>query len=524
MSLLSLVIFLPLIGAALVALVPKQNVAAIRYLALTTALATFGASLALFFRFDGSTAAFQFVEELDWAPAWGLAYRVGIDGLSIWMVMLTTFITIIAVWFSFYVDKRAKEFMVWLLILEMAMIGVFCSLDLLLFYMFFEATLFPMYFLIAIWGGKERVYSSIKFILFTFFGSVFMLVGIIVVWNLAKTELGYGTFNLFELQQLSSIGRLATGAAQMWLFASFALAFAVKVPMFPVHTWLPDAHTEAPTAGSILLAAVMLKMGVYGFMRLCLPLFPEASIQAAPLMMGLAVVGIIYGAIMAAVQTDWKRLVAYSSVSHLGFIMIGVFSLNHNGFTGAVLQSINHGISTGALFLMVGMIYERTHTRLFADYGGIKKQMPLFAALFLIVMLSSVGLPSLNGFIGEFLAMMGAFQAGFDGAVPMWMPVLAGGGVVLAAVYLLWMYQKVFYGPVTNPENLRLRDIKPWETACCGLLVILIFWFGLYPKTLTAPIEASLQNTRLQVTAPIGERPTWASPAEESVLAKASFR
>src|SRR5688500_8888936 len=240
-----------------------------------------------------------------------------------------------------------------------------------------------------------------------------MLVGIIVLWGIAKTELGYGTFNLFELQQLSSIGRLATGAAQMWLFASFALAFAVKVPMFPVHTWLPDAHTEAPTAGSILLAAVMRRVGVYGFTRLCLTMFPEASIQAAPLMMGLAVVGIIYGAIMAAVQTDWKRLVAYSSVSHLGFIMIGVFSLNHNGFTGAVLQSINHGISTGALFLMVGMIYERTHTRLFADYGGIKKQMPLFAALFLIVMLSSVGLPSLNGFIGEFLAMLGAFQAGF---------------------------------------------------------------------------------------------------------------
>lgn len=519
MSILSLVIFLPLIGAALLAVVPKENATAIRYLALLTTLATFGASLWLFKGFNGASSAFQFVDEMAWAPKWGLAYRVGIDGISLWMVMLTTFISIIAVWFSFYVNKRAKEFMIWLLVLETAMIGVFCALDLLLFYMFFEATLFPMYFLIAIWGGKERFYSSIKFILFTFLGSVFMLVGIIVLWNLAKTELGYGTFSLFEMQRLAAMGRLATGAPQMWLFAAFALAFMVKVPMFPVHTWLPDAHTEAPTAGSIVLAAVMLKMGVYGFLRFCLPLFPEAATSAAPFLMGLAVVGIIYGAIMAAVQTDWKRLVAYSSVSHLGFIMLGVFSLTHNGFTGAVLQSVNHGISTGALFLMVGMIYERTHTRLFADYGGIKKQMPVFAALFLIVMLSSVGLPSMNGYIGEFLTMLGAFEAGFEGAVPMWMPVLAGGGVVLAAVYLLWMYQKVFYGSVKNPTNLRLRDIKPWEVACCSLLVVLIFWFGLYPKTLTAPIEASLNNARLQVMAPAGERPIWsAPPVDETVI------
>ncbi|MDQ2985909.1 MAG: NADH-quinone oxidoreductase subunit M [Armatimonadota bacterium] len=519
MSILSLVIFLPLIGAVLLALIPKQNVNAIRYVALTTTLLTFAASIQLFLSFNPKLAGFQMMEQIPWAEQWGLWYRIGVDGISIWMVILTTFISIIAVWFSFYVGHRTKEFMIWLLVLEMAMIGVFCALDLLLFYMFFEATLFPMYFLIAIWGGSNRIYSSIKFILFTFLGSVFMLVGIVVLWNMAKTELGYGTFSLLEMQRLSSIGRLANGGAQMWLFAAFALAFMVKVPMFPVHTWLPDAHTEAPTAGSIVLAAVMLKMGVYGFLRFCLPLFPEAALQAAPFLMGLAVIGIIYGAVMAAVQTDWKRLVAYSSVSHLGFIMLGVFSLTHNGFTGAILQSVNHGISTGALFLMVGMIYERTHTRLFADYGGIKKQMPIFAALFLIVMLSSVGLPSMNGFIGEFLTMLGAFEAGYAGNVPMWMPVLAGGGVVLAAVYLLWMFQKVFYGSIQNPENLRLKDIKPWEQVCCGLLVVLIFWFGLYPKTLTAPIEASLHQARLQVTEPIGSRPTWLAPAEETALA-----
>jgi NADH-quinone oxidoreductase subunit M len=380
-----------------------------------------------------------------------------------------------------------------------------------LFYVFFEATLIPMYFLIAIWGGKNRLYSAVKFFLFTFLGSIFMLVAIIALYFLSKDKLGAGTFDLIALQELAARGELAGMPVQMWLFAAFAVAFAVKVPMFPVHTWLPDAHTEAPTAGSIILAAVMLKMGVYGFLRFCLPLFPESTIQAAPFMMGLAVVGIIYGAVMAAVQPDWKRLVAYSSVSHLGFVMLGLFALNHNGLVGATLQSINHGISTGALFLMVGMIYERTHTRLFSDYSGLKRQMPMFAMLFLLIMLSSVGLPSMNGFIGEFLAMLGAFQSGFLGSVPMWMPVLAGGGVVLAAVYLLWMFQKVFYGPPPEGQMSRLRDIKVWEQGLCWSLVVFVFWMGLYPTTFTSKMQASLNALRHQTVQAPGSRPAWSS-------------
>lgn len=506
---LSAVVFLPLAGALALMLVPKEWLNAHRYAALLVTILTFGVSLIILRDFAANTFHFQMVESASWIPQFGISYKLGIDGISLWLVLLTTFISIIGVWFSFYVSERVKEFMIWMLVLETAMLGVFMALDLILFYVFFEATLIPMYFLIAIWGGKNRVYSSIKFFLFTFLGSIFMLIAIVALYFISRDKLGAGTFDLVALQALSARGELAGPPVQMWLFAAFAVAFAVKVPMFPVHTWLPDAHTEAPTAGSIILAAVMLKMGVYGFLRFSLPLFPEAAIDAAPFIMGLAVVGIIYGAIMAAVQPDWKRLVAYSSVSHLGFIMLGVFAINHNGLTGALLQSLNHGVSTGALFLMVGMIYERMHTRLFADYGGLKKQMPIFAALFLIVMLSSVGLPSMNGFIGEFLAMLGAFQSAFNGFVPMWIPVLAGAGVVLAAVYLLWMFQKAFYGRIHNPEIKRLRDIKPWEQGLVWALVVFVFWVGLYPTTFTRSMEASLNAVRHQTTLPPGLRPTW---------------
>lgn len=508
-GLLSLVIFLPVLGALFLLLVPKDFIQIHRYGALSVAILTLYASLQILLQFTEKTFHFQLLESVPWIPDYGITYKVGVDGISLWLILLTTVMSVLAVWFSFYVKERVKEFMVFLLLLEGAMLGVFCALDLLLFYFFFEATLIPMYFLIAIWGGTNRIYSSIKFFLFTFLGSVFMLVAIVALYFIVQDRTGMGTFDLITIQKLAADGALTEGTLQLWLFAAFAIAFAVKVPLFPVHTWLPDAHTEAPTAGSMILAAIMLKMGTYGFLRFCMPLFPEASIQAAPFMMGLAVVGIIYGALMAAVQTDWKRLVAYSSVSHLGFVMIGIFSITHNGLTGGVLQSINHGISTGALFMLVGMIYERRHTRMFSDYGGLKRQMPMFAALFLIVMLSSVGLPTTNGFIGEFLCLLGAFQSGFNGFVPMWMPIIAGAGVVLAAVYLLWMYQKAFYGKNENPSNQRLRDIKPWERFTGWSFVVFIFWIGLYPTFLTQKMETSLNAVRHQTLLQPGLRPAW---------------
>ncbi len=511
-GILSLVVLLPVAGAVTALFMPRHLVGFHRWWALLVSAVTLLASLQLYVGFSGNTFHFQWREGMDWLPALGIRYQLGVDGISLWLILLTCLISFLGIWFSFHVKERVKEFMIWLLVLEGAMIGVFCALDLVLFYIFFEATLIPMYFLISIWGGKNRVYSSVKFFLFTFLGSIFMLVAIVALYFISKTATGQGTFDLIALQALAADGRLATGPIEMWLFAAFALAFAVKVPLFPVHTWLPDAHTEAPTAGSMILAAIMLKMGTYGFLRFAFPLFPDAAVQAAPFLMGLSVVGIIYGAIMAAVQEDWKRLVAYSSVSHLGFVMLGIFSLNHNGLTGGTLQAINHGISTGALFLLVGMIYERTHTRLFQDYGGLKRRMPIFATLFLLIMLSSVGLPSTNGFIGEFLAMLGAFQAGANAnsAIPLWMPVIAGAGVVLAAVYLLWMFQKVFYGPIRNPVVNRLRDIRPWEQAVAWVFVVFVFWLGLYPKFFTDKMQTSLNAVRHQTLQPAGARPAWA--------------
>lgn len=523
-GILTAVIALPVLGAIFLLCVPKAWVSAHRYAALTITVVTFIISLQIYFWFDPSTYRFQMVESVSWIPSLGVTYKLGIDGISLWLVLLTSFISIVAVWFSFYVGERVKEFMVFSLFLEGALIGAFTSLDLILFYIFFETTLIPMYFLIAIWGGKNRLYAALKFFLFTFLGSIFLLIGIIWVYFLARQELGYGTFDLVSLQALSAEGTLAVGKTQLWLFAAFAVAFAVKVPFFPVHTWLPDAHTEAPTAGSIFLAAIMLKLGVYGFLRFCFPLFPEATLQCAPFMMGLALVGIVYGAVMAAMQPDWKRLIAYSSVSHLGFVMLGAFAINHNGLTGSVLQSLNHGISTGALFLLVGMIYERTHSRLFCDYGGLKRQMPMFATLFLIMTLSSAGLPSMNGFIGEFLCLLGAFEAGYKGTagIPLWMPVLAGSGVVLAAVYLLWMFQKAFYGEVDKPLNRRLRDIKVWEQGLAWALVLFVFWVGLYPRFFTMPMEKSLQALARQVLEDAGRRPTWMGSKSFSDMASLS--
>lgn len=519
MGIVSLLTFLPLIGAIVLMLLPKENVQAHRYGAMVTALATFVVSILVFARFQANTFKFQMTEVLPWIERAGISYRVGIDGISIWLVMLTTFLTIIAIWFSFYVDKRVKAYMIFMLILETAMLGVFTSMDLILFYTFFEASLIPMYFLISIWGGERRAYASLKFFIFTFAGSIFMLLGMITLAWLHSQATGKWSFAFTDIQAQVANGSLWANAMylQPWLFWSFAVALLVKTPAFPVHTWLPDAHVEAPTAGSVILAGVLLKMGTYAMMRFLLPFFPDVIAQQVPIIMGLAVAGILYGAIVATIQPDVKKLVAYSSVAHMGFILFGIFSLNHNGMMGGAMQQLNHGISTGGLFLLIGLIYERRHTRMFADYGGLKAQMPIYAAIFLIVMLSSVGLPGTNGFIGEFLALLGGFESSFRNlyGLSIGYAVLAGSGVILAAAYLLWMFQKMFYGPNNNPENQRLKDLKPWEIAMCSTFVIIIFVGGFFPNIFLKPMEASIQANRMMAINPTGQRPVWADPNME---------
>ncbi|MEI6511886.1 MAG: NADH-quinone oxidoreductase subunit M [bacterium] len=507
---LSIVLFAPMVGAVLIAFLPRENSKAIRYTALGFSVLTFALSVPLFFSYMGTLSGFQFVEIAPWIREWGISYHIGIDGISILLVLLTTFMSILAIWFSFYVQNRIKEYMFFFLLLETGMLGVFMALDLVLFYVFWELTLIPMYFIIGIWGGANRLYAAIKFFIYTFAGSLFMLIAIVAIYYIHLNATGVSSFNLIDIQRVLANGQIAP-KVELWLFIAFALAFAIKVPLFPFHTWLPDAHVEAPTAGSVLLAAVLLKMGTYGFLRFCLPLFPDASQAAVPWMMGLSVIGITYGAIVAAMQQDLKKLVAYSSVAHLGFVMLGMFALNQQGITGSVLQMVNHGISTGALFLLVGILYERTHTRSFKDFGGLKAQMPIYAALFLVIMLSSVGLPSTNGFVGEFLCLIGAFHTNFLGlyGTNLWFVVLASLGVVLAAVYLLWMYQKVFYGPNDNPKNQNLPDVKWWEGVIVASLIALVFWIGLYPKALTDKMEVSVAHVISQTTLDRGARPAW---------------
>lgn len=520
LGLLSLIIFLPLIGALVMMLLPKEQEKTHKWLALGTTVATFGASLALIPKFAGENFHFQLVEFIPWIQRLGINYHLGLDGISFWLILLTTLLTVISVWFSFYVEKRVKLYFICLLILETAMLGVFLSLDMILFYTFFEASLVPMWLLISIWGGERRTYAGLKFFIYTFAGSIFMLVGMIVMANLYAGATGGGvSFSIIDIQREVASGNLWAQALhlQPWIFWSFAIAFLVKCPAFPFHTWLPDAHVEAPTAGSVILAGVLLKMGTYGFLRFCLPLFPDVIGNQVPIIMTLAVIGIIYGAIVAAVQPDWKKLVAYSSVSHMGFVLLGIFSLTHTGLMGGSMQQLNHGISTGALFLLIGLIYERRHTRMFKNFGGLKAQMPIYSAIFLIAMLSSVGLPGTNGFIGEFMALMGAFEAAYAGAYGLNLSfvVIAGFGVVLAAVYLLYMFQRVFYGKNDNPDNQRLKDIKPWEIAMCGILVVFIFWGGLYPKTFLQPMESAIGAARMMAINPQGQRPVWADDSHQ---------
>ncbi len=489
-SILSAVTFLPVLGAAVVFLLPRRAEGLVKVTALATTLVTFAVSVPLFTRFDASLSAYQFVEQRTWMPTLGVSYHLGVDGISLLLVLLTTFLmplVLLSSWHS--IERRWKEFAITMLLLETGMLGVFVALDLFLFYIFWEAMLVPMYLIIGIWGGPNRVYAAVKFILYTLTGSLLMLVAILALYFINGAATGAYTFDLPVLARYV----LPAGRAQNLMFLAFALAFAIKVPMWPFHTWLPDAHTEAPTPGSVILAGVLLKMGTYGFLRFCLPLFPQATMAFAPWMFALAVIGIIYGAWVSTVQADMKKLVAYSSVSHLGFVVLGLFTLNPQGMVGAIIQMVNHGLSTGALFLIVGMLYERRHTRLIAEYGGLWKVVPALSVLFLIVTFSSIGLPGLNGFVGEFLILVGAFQVHRPAAV------LATTGIIFAAVYLLWMYQRVIFGDITHEENRALPDLSLREWVILVPVLACIIWIGVYPVALTGKTEASVQALIIQV-------------------------
>ncbi len=533
-ALLNLVLFFPLVGAVVLAFLPKEQTGIFKLGALATAILTFLFSLGLLGGFNADrNGEYQLLTAVPWLPQFNVQYKVGVDGISLVLVLLTTLLSVIAILASFEaVTERVKEYYIFLLLLEVGMTGVFVSLDLILFYVFWEAMLIPMYFLIGIWGGPRKLYATIKFVLYTLVGSLLMLIAIVWVYGASASAGQPGTFDITALTGASSplaSASALTPQARLWLFLAFAAAFAIKVPMFPFHTWLPDAHVEAPTAGSVILAGVLLKMGTYGFVRFCIPLFPDVALQVAPWFLTLAVIGIIYGALVAYVQTDVKRLVAYSSVSHLGFCMLGLFAFTPEGVNGSVLQMINHGLSTGALFLLVGMIYERRHTREISQFGGLWKVVPVFGAFLVITMLSSVGLPLLNGFVGEFLILLGVWgppASGQPGSLPPlrheWFAILGATGVVLGAVYMLWMFQRVMQGPLDRPENQKLQDLKPREVLVLMPLVLGMFWIGIRPndtlrmfdqavyQTVVRPIE----EARIQA----GERRVGEAPAAPRTL------
>ncbi|MEM7409513.1 MAG: NADH-quinone oxidoreductase subunit M [Myxococcota bacterium] len=515
-SLLSVVTFLPLATGLVLAATsllagalgtPRLPVAVWRAVGFGGSLLTFLVSLRLFAGFDATVTDFQFVEVAPWIPSYGIHYHVGIDGISLFLVVLTTFLlplTFLASWKD--IEDSVRSYVFFMLFLETGMLGAFVSLNLFQFYLFWELMLVPMYFIIGIWGGPRRVYAAVKFFLFTMVGSLLMLLALLIVVQMGYDQTGALSFDL--VAAAGGPGLIETEIptegpwwrTQFWLFGAFALAFAIKVPVVPFHTWLPDAHVEAPTPGSVVLAGVLLKMGTYGFLRFAWPLFPAAAAAWAPVFLGLALVGIVYGSLVAMVQQDIKKLVAYSSVAHLGFVVLGMFALNIQGTTGSVLQMVNHGLSTGALFILVGMLYERRHTREIADFGGVAKPMPVFAFFFGLVTMSSIGLPMLNGFVGEFLILVGAFQAG-----PLY-GTIATSGVVLAAAYMLWMYRRVMFGPVAHEENRRLIDLSLREKSVLVALVVQILWIGLYPEPFLRRIEPSvsalLQDVRARGGAP----------------------
>ncbi len=469
---LSFLVFIPLIGAIILLFISGENKEALRSAALGVTLIEAAASLILLFYFDPSTYKMQFAERMSWIPGIGAEYFIGIDGISLLLVLLTTFLSILAVlcaWAA--IEERVKEFMMHLLILETGMIGVFVSLDFILFFLFWEIGLIPMYFLIGIWGGPRKLYANIKFFLYTLFGSVFMLVGILALYYSHGAMTGEYTFNILKLYEVAYPYNL-----QWWVFIAFFLGFAIKVPVFPFHTWLPDAHVEAPTAGSVILAGVLLKMGTYGFLRFNLPLLTKASVAFTPYVLALAVIGIIYGALLAIAQTDMKKMVAYSSVSHLGAVMAGLFAMNRQGIDGGVLQMINHGVTTGGLFLIVGMIYERRHTRIISAFGGLSKVMPAYTFFATVIVLSSIGLPGTNGFVGELFILIGLFKANMVAGALMII------GVVFGPIYMLSLYRGVIYGKITHTENESLKDLNLREFLTLVPIFILIIWIGIFPQ------------------------------------------
>ncbi|MGE5244777.1 MAG: NADH-quinone oxidoreductase subunit M [Betaproteobacteria bacterium] len=505
----SSLVALPVAGAILLFFVPDEDGQGktVRKVALVVSVLVFLETLLLWSRFAAGSGEFQFVERHAWIPAFGISYAVGVDGISLLLVALTAFLTPLALLSSWEsVHQRTKAFCMFILLLEAAMIGVFVSIDLFLFYVFWDAMLIPMYFLIGIWGYDRRVYAAVKFILYTMAGSVLMLLAILGLAYLHSTTTGQYSFDLLALYAMPIAPNL-----QFWFFLAFTLAFAIKVPLFPFHTWLPDAHVEAPTAGSVILAGVLLKMGTYGLVRFAFPLFPLAASFFAPYLAVLAIIGIIYGALVAMVQPDMKKLVAYSSVSHLGFVVLGITAMNPQGVQGAVYQMLNHGVSTGGLFLIVGMLSDRRHTRLIAEFGGLKRIMPHLVAAFLLVTLSSIGLPGLNGFVGEFLILLGTFR---------WDPrmaAFAATGVILSATYMLWMFQRVNYGPVSNEKNAGLRDLTPREWVVLVPVIALAVLMGVVPNLFLRPIAPAVDRmlnhvqqsvpVRIQAEAPRADAP-----------------